>query len=125
MPKSRTYKFTSPPPAIKNLERRINKQLEARYPGFGPVQLFIDENGGIAYFISLKIAPGKKALLDEVYNFIGSAIGERRGRRPGEKKVQVKLRLAERVRDKVKEVADKQHSTLSDVIELCLKERYG
>lgn len=124
--RSKTYEFKSPSPALSKLEKSINKELAARYPGFGPVQLFEEEKtGGIAFHLSMRVKPGQKAVLDEVYTLITTAIGQRRGRKRGEKKVQVKLRLSEQVRDKVKAAADRSHSSLSDVIETCLRERYG
>ena len=122
--KVRMLEFVNTPRDLRQVESDINLRVKESYPEVGPVKLLLTEDGQVGVRLTMTVAPGRKAVLDEVYQFVMKQLGLLRGRTPGEKKIQAKYRISEELHRRVQNEAKKAHVTASDLVASCLRDRF-
>lgn len=121
----RVIEFVETPKKLKEKENEINLQLSQKFPGVGPVTLLRSQDGEIGMRMTMTVGPGKKGLLDQVYRFVMGQLGVAKGRKPGEKKIQAKYHIPEELHRRIQSEAKKSHTTASELVVLCLKQRFS
>jgi len=105
---------------LKEKEAEVTEAVKKIYPDSERVVLYRTAQGQIGSQANLRIAPGDKRRLDQLYGVVMRVLGERRGRPAGVKTVQTKVRLPQTVYDRLRKIAEASHSTMSDIVAECL-----